>query len=79
MHSPGAWPLGYFQEYVFAQMTGDSAAEENALKKFRAAAQWDGLFSEAVDVKSAQCTSKAWFSWPGSMIGWVFLQQLKSL
>lgn len=69
VHTPGPWPLGYFQEFVYAQLTNNAAAEEDAWRRIKAAMLWDGLFSEAVDYRTAECTSKAWFSWPGSMIG----------
>jgi meiotically up-regulated gene 157 (Mug157) protein len=74
VHTSGPWPLGYFQEFVFAQMIGDEAAEKDAWRRIRGAMLWDGLFSEAVDYRSAECTSKAWFSWPGSMIGSALLR-----
>lgn len=69
VHTPGPWPLGYVQEFVFAQMTKNTAAEVDAWRRLQAAMSWDGLFSEAVDPYTAKCTSKAWFSWPGSMVG----------
>lgn len=69
VHTPGPWPLGYFQELSFARMTKDTTAEVGAWRKLQAAMSWDGLFSEAVDHCTAKCTSKAWFSWPGSMVG----------
>jgi hypothetical protein len=69
VHTPGPWPLGYFQEFVYAQLTNNAVAEEDAWRRITGAMLWDGLFSEAVDYRTAECTSKAWFSWPGSMIG----------
>lgn len=69
VHTQGPWTLGYFQSWIYAQMTGDQEGEDNAWKKICGAMLWDGLFSEAVDGETGQCTSKAWFSWPGSMIG----------
>jgi meiotically up-regulated gene 157 (Mug157) protein len=68
VHSPGSWTLGFFQEWVYAQITANKAAEEDAWRRITAAMQWDGTFSEAVDPETAKCTSKSWFSWPGSMI-----------
>ncbi|KAF2822536.1 hypothetical protein CC86DRAFT_79903 [Ophiobolus disseminans] len=69
VHSPGAWTLGYFQELAFAASMDDAPAMQAAWTKISAAMNWDGTFSEAVDPKTAECTSKAWFSWPGAMIG----------
>lgn len=74
VHTRGPWPLGYFQELVFAEMTGDHLAREKAWKKIQDVTFSDGLFSEAVDAHTGECTSKAWFSWPGSMIGSALLQ-----
>lgn len=69
VHSPGAWVLGYFQELAYAVWKEDKTSMRVAWKKIAKAMQWDGTFSEAVDPLTADCTSKAWFSWPGSMIG----------
>ncbi|EXJ59314.1 uncharacterized protein A1O5_12195 [Cladophialophora psammophila CBS 110553] len=69
VHTPGPWTLGYFQQWKYAQMTGDAQGEAVAWKKICGVMLWDGTFSEAVDGHSGECTSKAWFSWPGSMIG----------
>ncbi|KAF3764110.1 hypothetical protein M406DRAFT_291154 [Cryphonectria parasitica EP155] len=69
VHSPGAWVLGLFQEWKFYQTVGDKAREDKAWAKIKGSMQWDGTFSEAVDVCSGKCTSKTWFSWPGAMIG----------
>ncbi|RYP51471.1 hypothetical protein DL768_003201 [Monosporascus sp. mg162] len=68
-HSPGAWVLGYFQELAYAASVGDAPAIDEAWEKILASMQWDGTFPEAVDPQTAKCSSKAWFSWPGSMIG----------
>lgn len=67
-HSDGAWVLGFFQEWKFAQLVGDTERERRAWAKIQGSMQWDGTFSEAVDVYDGQCTSKTWFSWPGAMI-----------
>lgn len=68
-HSDGAWVLGFFQEWKFARLVGDTEREDSAWAKIQGSMQWDGTFSEAVDVYDGQCTSKTWFSWPGAMIG----------
>lgn len=74
VHTPGPWPLGYFQELVFAEMRGDVDARVEAWRKIKGASFFDGLFCEAVDNYTGECTSKAWFSWPGCMIGSALLQ-----
>lgn len=74
VHTRGPWPLGYFQEFYYARMIGNAATERDAWRRICGSRMWDGLFSEAVDAKTAQCISKAWFSWPGAMIGGLLLQ-----
>lgn len=67
-HSHGPWTLGFFQEWKFAQIFGDAAREQKAWAQIKGSAQFDGTFSEAVDIFTGECTSKTWFSWPGAMI-----------
>jgi uncharacterized protein len=74
VHSPGSWVLGYFQELGYALATDRMDIAGDVWKRIQAAMQWDGTFSEAVDPQTARCTSKAWFSWPGSMIGALIVQ-----
>ena len=74
VHTPGPWTLGYWQSWRYAQMTGDKEGEAAAWERLRGSMLWDGMFSEAVDGQTGECTSKAWFSWPGSMIGSSLLQ-----
>ncbi|KAH3904311.1 hypothetical protein HBI56_008960 [Parastagonospora nodorum] len=78
VHSPGAWTLGYFQELAYAASSNNVIAMQGAWTKIAAAMQWDGTFPEAVDPKTAQCTSKAWFSWPGAMIGALLIHMKKN-
>lgn len=74
VHTRGPWPLGYYQELVFAEMQGDVEARAGAWRRIKETSFFDGLFSEAVDAHTGECTSKAWFSWPGCMIGSALLQ-----
>lgn len=67
-HSPGPWTLGFFQEWRFAQMIRDAGREAKAWAQIQGSVQFDGTFSEAVDIHTGVCTSKTWFSWPGAMI-----------
>ncbi|KAH7092573.1 Six-hairpin glycosidase-like protein [Paraphoma chrysanthemicola] len=78
VHSPGAWTLGYFQELAYASLMNNPRAMRAAWTKIAAAMHWDGTFSEAVDPITAECTSKAWFSWPGAMIGTLLIQMRKN-
>ncbi|OAF99316.1 uncharacterized protein CC84DRAFT_1200017 [Paraphaeosphaeria sporulosa] len=74
VHSPGAWVLGYFQEAAYAAMVGNDVGLKRAWAKVKAAMQWDGTFGEAVDARTGRVTSKAWFSWPGAMVGALVVQ-----
>lgn len=78
VHSPGSWTLGYYQELAYAASLNDVPAIQAAWKKIAAAMHWDGTFSEAVDPHTARCASKAWFSWPGSMIGALLIKMKKN-
>jgi len=69
VHSPGAWVLGYYQELAYAASRKQENDMREAWRKIGAAMHWDGTFSEAVNPYTAECSSKAWFSWPGAMIG----------
>lgn len=79
VHTSGPWPLGYFQELMYAHDQGDKEGERDAARRIRGSAQWDGTFGEAVDIDSGVTTSKAWFSWPGSMIGALLIEEDISL
>ena len=83
VHSPGPWPLGYFQELLFSHiLSQDPDTKEeghllraSAAKRIVGGMQWDGTFGEALDVHGGQTTSKAWFSWPGSMIASALIEE----
>lgn len=80
-HSPEPWPLGMYQEWVYYSMRakekhpGAEARAKKAWETIEAVMQWDGTFSETVDMDTGRCTSKAWFSWPGAMIASAVLDQ----
>jgi meiotically up-regulated gene 157 (Mug157) protein len=78
VHSPGAWVLGYFQELAYAASIDNVCAMQDAWAKITAAMQWDGTFPEAVDPRTAKCTSRTWFSWPGAMIGALLIRMKKN-
>lgn len=75
VHSKGPWPLGYFQEMLYAHISGDFDSLKDAASRIIGTMQWDGTFGEAVDAKTGATTSKAWFSWPGSMIGAALIEE----
>jgi meiotically up-regulated gene 157 (Mug157) protein len=74
VHTRGPWPLGYAQEFIYANLTGDTVARDDAWRRIQGSMFWDGLFPEAVDCNTGDCVSKAWFSWPGSIIGSALLR-----
>lgn len=74
VHTRGPWPLGFAQEFVYASLMCDRVAAQDAWRRIRGSMFMDGLFSEAVDAETGECTSKAWFSWPGSIIGSALLK-----
>jgi meiotically up-regulated gene 157 (Mug157) protein len=74
VHTRGPWPLGFAQEFMYANLVGNRAAANDAWRRIQGSMFMDGLFSEAVDAETGECTSKAWFSWPGSVIGSALLK-----
>ncbi|VUC37148.1 unnamed protein product [Clonostachys rosea] len=75
VHSKGPWPLGYFQELVYAHTTEDKAGKAEGIRRIVDSMQWDGTFGEAVNVETGAVTSKAWFSWPGAMIAAMIVEE----
>lgn len=75
VHSKGPWPLEYFQELLYAHMTGNGTSKTNAIKRIVGSMQWDETFGEAVNAETGAVTSKAWFSWPGSMIAAIIVEE----
>jgi hypothetical protein len=76
VHTPHPWPLGAGQELLFNILTQNTEREEQVLSKLEKLVQWDGLFSEAVNEKSGEVTSRYWFSWPGAFISYVLLKNM---
>lgn len=74
VHTQGPWPLGYAQEFIYAHLTRLDEAKEDAWRRIKGSMFWDGLFPEAVNCHTGDCLSRAWFSWPGSMIGSALLR-----
>jgi meiotically up-regulated gene 157 (Mug157) protein len=64
IHTPGAWPLGDIQEWLYARLTGDQDRAERVLDRLAATACWDGALPEARDPQSGGVKSRHWFSWP---------------
>ena len=75
VHTPGAWPLGDGQEYLYARLTGDIARAEAVLERLAATACWDGALPEARDENSGAVRSRHWFAWPGAALLVVLLHR----
>ena len=74
VHTRDPWPLGDGQALTLAvDGFGSNFRLDQVLDKLYRATQWDGMFSEAVDGQSGGVSSKHWFSWPGSFIGYILM------
>jgi hypothetical protein len=69
LHTPGTWPLGDAQEWIFASAVGDLARAERALDRLTCVAARDGLLPEAYDPKTGAWTARHWFAWPAALVG----------
>jgi meiotically up-regulated gene 157 (Mug157) protein len=74
VHTRGPWPLGFAQEFIHASLVGNVDGAKDAWRRIQGSMFMDGLFSEAVNAETGECISKAWFSWPGSIIGSALLR-----
>ena len=76
VHTKNPWPLGDCQELIYSRFRNDTAREKLVWRKLERIMQWDGSFGEAVDGNTGTVTSKHWFSWPGSAISSVILEDM---
>ena len=67
-HTPGVWPLGDVQEWVWASLSGDTRRAESCVAKLVAVADTDGLLPETYDSVDRRWLSRRWFAWPGSAV-----------
>jgi hypothetical protein len=67
-HTPGVWPLGDVQEWVWASLSGDDRRAGDCLARLVAVADADGLLPETYDPVDAHWLSRRWFAWPGSAV-----------
>jgi hypothetical protein len=63
-HTPGAWPLGDVQEWIYAQLIGDRERAGIVLSRLNRTSCWDGGLPEARDPTSGEVRSRHWFAWP---------------
>jgi meiotically up-regulated gene 157 (Mug157) protein len=68
IHTPGAWPLGDVQEFLYARMTRDTARAEAVMDRLATTACWDGSLPEARDPINGAVRSRHWFGWPGAAL-----------
>jgi meiotically up-regulated gene 157 (Mug157) protein len=67
LHTPGVWPLGDVQEWVWASIAGDDARVDRVLSRL-AVVHRHGMLPETYDPVSAEWRSRRWFAWPGAAI-----------
>jgi hypothetical protein len=69
-HTPGVWPLGLIQAWIFARAVGDDDAATAALDRLQRAAFADGMLPEARVLDSGGSVPvRHWFAWPGAALG----------
>jgi meiotically up-regulated gene 157 (Mug157) protein len=67
LHTPGVWPLGDVQEWVWAWATGDHRRIDRVLSRL-ATVQRAGMLPETYDPATAAWLSRRWFAWPGAAV-----------
>ena len=67
LHTPGVWPLGDVQEWVWASIAGDDRRVDRVLSRL-AVVQRHGMLPEAYDPDTIAWRSRRWFAWPGSVV-----------
>lgn len=68
-HTPGGWPLGDLQEWLFASLTGDAERAERLLDRIALVAAHDGMLPEAYTAADGSFAARHWFAWPGAFLG----------
>jgi uncharacterized protein len=69
VHTPGTWPLGDLQEWVWAGASGDWPRVVRVLRRLLNAAYPDGMLPEAYDPVTGAPSARPWFAWPGAALG----------
>lgn len=72
-HTPGTWPLGDLQEWVFSSMVGDETRAVGVLARALSSAADDAMLPEAYDPVDGRFVARHWFAWPGSSFGVLWL------
>ncbi|MFQ5594014.1 MAG: glycoside hydrolase family 125 protein, partial [Anaerolineae bacterium] len=68
VHTPGPWPLGDVQEFLYARLVGDDQRAQAVLHRLVTTACWDGALPEARDENTSAVRSRHWFAWPGAAL-----------
>lgn len=68
VHTPGPWPLGDIQEFLYARLIGDETRAQTVLARLIATACWDGALPEARDERGGEVRSRHWFAWPSAAL-----------
>jgi hypothetical protein len=68
IHTPGAWPLGDVQEYLYAGVVSDDTRARDVLGRLATTACHDGALPEARDPDTGSVRSRHWFAWPGAAL-----------
>ena len=66
LHTPGVWPLGDIQEWIWASAAGDDRRVDRVLSRLTRGPH-DGMLPEAYDPHTATWRSRRWFAWPGAV------------
>ena len=64
IHTPGPWPLGDVQEWIYARLIGDTRRAQAVLLRLAGTCCWDGALPEARDPQDGAVRSRHWFAWP---------------
>ena len=67
LHTPGVWPLGDIQEWMWASAAGDNRRVDRVLSRLTTV-QRGGMLPEAYDPGTAAWRSRRWFAWPGAVV-----------
>lgn len=68
-HTPGTWPLGDLQSYLFHDRVGESDEARTVRERLVVTAAGDGLLPEAYDSVTGEWSARHWFGWPAAAVG----------
>lgn len=68
-HTPGTWPLGDLQAYIFHDRIGEADDARKVRERLVLMAADDGLLPEAYDSATGEWSARHWFGWPAAAVG----------